>query len=95
MSKILIHIGPPKTGTTQLQAFLHSNSEALHKKSIAYRYWKLKENIRSYYRAYQKIKRGHSLNHNTLKPWYLNHPNFNKKLHYVILSPLMATKDAH
>jgi len=74
MSKLLIHIGPPKTGSTQLQKLFNSNSMVLRDKSIDYIQCKPKKQIRSYFRAYKKINRWKLRSGNPLKPWYLDCP---------------------
>lgn len=53
MSKILIHIGPPKTGSTQLQKLFNSNSIALEEKTVDYIRCQPKKYIRSYFRTYK------------------------------------------
>jgi len=75
MSKLLIHIGPPKTGTTQLQKLFNSNSMALRNRSIDYIQCKPKKQIRSYFQAYKKINRWKLRNRNPLQPWYLDCPD--------------------
>ena len=73
MSKLLIHVGPPKAGSTQLQALLHNNSKMLSKMSIDYLHRSMKEHIRSYMRAYKKIDEQYLGGENALQPWYLNY----------------------
>ncbi len=77
MSKLLIHIGPPKTGTTQLQRLFWSNSRALNEKSITHLTPKLKEPIRSYFRAYRAEAKKPLSSKSRLHPWYLNCPESN------------------
>ncbi len=70
MSKLLIHIGPHKTGSTQLQSLFRSNSGVLSGRSITVMTPRLKDPIRSYFHACGKI--GKKLGSN--KKWYLNCP---------------------
>jgi hypothetical protein len=74
MSKLLIHLGPPKTGSTQLQRFFNSNSIALRENSIDYIQCQPKKQIRSYFRTYKEINRQQLRNRDPLKPWYLDCP---------------------
>jgi hypothetical protein len=74
MSKLLIHMGPPKTGSTQLQNFFNNNSEALKEKSIDYIRCKPKQQIRGYFRAIKEIEKKRFRFLNSLKPWYLDCP---------------------
>lgn len=72
MSKILIHIGQHKTGSTQLQALLNENSKILSDKLIDYLPGNQKPQIRSYNSAYKKNKQLPLSNQVSIKPWFLN-----------------------
>lgn len=78
MSKILIHLGPPKTGSTQLQALFGSNVEVLNQHSIHFYRYKLKKYLREYH------KRSSKRFFNPLRPWCHNLPDkyFNEDIEY-------------
>jgi hypothetical protein len=71
MSKLLVHIGPPKTGSTTLQALFSYNSEELSRSSIAKLNPKLKEVIREYFRIFRQ-KDSMNWGEKALPSWFLN-----------------------
>lgn len=78
-SKLLIHIGPHKTGSSQLQALFDSNSEVLSGKLITQMNPRLKEPIRSYLHAC----RTPGVREKSIFPWHLNCPrSYFEKLPY-------------
>jgi hypothetical protein len=72
MSKILIHIGQHKTGSTQLQALLNENSKILSDKLIDYLPGQQKKQIRIFLRDYINNKQLPLSKQVPIKSWFLN-----------------------
>lgn len=79
--RILIHIGPPKTGSTYLQSLLHNNKDELNKNSIEFLQYKLKVYLRHFHKERMRennrilTKIGFRKNVNEIvTPWFKNIP---------------------
>ncbi|WP_432472835.1 hypothetical protein [Amphritea sp. HPY] len=70
MSKILVHAGPPKTGSTQFQALLNENSEVLNEHLITKLSPQLKPSIRPYFQAFNKARRASGIERFDRYPWF-------------------------
>jgi hypothetical protein len=75
MAKILIHMGPPKAGSTQIQRFFSHNRGGLREHSIDYLLCQPKSQIRAFYQERANRILSNSKAPKGLRPWFEDCPS--------------------